>query len=234
MKEYGNISFNEQRKLDYMSDIFYLCCIIISSPWLSHVLHLQRRYVILPKTLAPSRSRSALQRREAKKKEHSGQKEGRSAGDSCQSFRRFSRRILSATPGARIRIRTESQRDRDPADFEYAGALGNAKFCCSGSSHCSVLCNYTMYNPPPLYSFFESVTLPPSSPPPLPPPSPPRTFLFLGDGSCCSTCLSPCRGAKVVLEKPSSGALFLPSHLFLIFVWSLRHNEGTSWLLFDD
>lgn len=64
---------------------------------------------------------------EAKKKEHGGQKEGRSAGDSCQSFRRFSRRILSATPGARIRIRIESQRDRGPADFVYAGALGNGK-----------------------------------------------------------------------------------------------------------
>lgn len=30
--------------------------------------------------------------------------------------------------------------------------------CCSGSSHCSALCNYTVYNPPPLYSFSESVT----------------------------------------------------------------------------
>lgn len=107
---------------------------------------------------------------EATKKEYGGQKEGRSTGDSCQSFRRFSRRTLSATPGARIRIRIESQRDRSPADFEYAGALGNGKFCCSGSSHCSVLCNYTMYNPPPLYSFSESVTLHPS---------PPEHFCFL-------------------------------------------------------
>jgi len=64
---------------------------------------------------------------EAKKKERGEQKEGRSAGDSCQSFRRFSRRILSVTPGARIRIRTESQRDRGTADFVYAGALGNGK-----------------------------------------------------------------------------------------------------------
>lgn len=76
--------------------------------------------------LTPSRDLHCKEE-EAKKKERGGQKEGRSAGDSCQSFRRFSRRILSATPGARIRIRTESQRDRGPADFVYAGALGNGK-----------------------------------------------------------------------------------------------------------
>jgi len=36
--------------------------------------------------------------------------------------------------------------------------------CCSGSSHCSALCNYIVYNPPPLYSFSESVTSLPSPP----------------------------------------------------------------------
>lgn len=36
--------------------------------------------------------------------------------------------------------------------------------CCSGSSHCSALCNYTAYSPPPLYSFSESVTVLPSLP----------------------------------------------------------------------
>lgn len=36
--------------------------------------------------------------------------------------------------------------------------------CCSGSSHCSALCNYTVYSPPPLYSFSESVTPLPSLP----------------------------------------------------------------------
>lgn len=84
---------------------------------------------ILQKTLAhPSPSNEICIAKETRRrKNRDGQKEGRSAGDSCQSFRRFSRRILSATPGARIRIRTESQRDRGPADFEYAGALGNGK-----------------------------------------------------------------------------------------------------------
>lgn len=31
--------------------------------------------------------------------------------------------------------------------------------CCSGSSHCSALCNYTVYSPPPLYSFSERALL---------------------------------------------------------------------------
>lgn len=82
------------------------------------------------KILMYSPNRDLHCKREAKKKEYGEQKEGRSAGDSCQSFRRFSRRILSATPGARIRIRIESQWDRGPADFAYAaGAFGNGEFC---------------------------------------------------------------------------------------------------------
>jgi len=155
---------------------------------------------------------------EAKKKEHGGQKEGRSAGDSCQSFRRFSRRILSATPRARIRIRTESQRDRTPADFEYASALGNAKFCCSGSSHCSVLCNYTTYNPPPLCSFFQSALLFFLHPP----------YSFVGDGSCCPMCLSPCRGRRLRSRSRFRVSL-LPSLFDLCLVSSMTFLLASRW-----
>lgn len=74
-----------------------------------------------------ARERSAMQRRGRGRKNSGGQKEGRSAGDSCQSFRRFSRRILSAAPGARIRIRSRVAVRAEGPDgfFGYADALGN-------------------------------------------------------------------------------------------------------------
>lgn len=96
---------------------------------------------------------------EARKKECGRQKEGRSAGD---SFRRFSRRILSATPGARIRIRTGVA--AGSVDFEYAGALGNGKFAAVGLATAlpSVIIPCTTHRR--LYSFSESVTPLPSFP----------------------------------------------------------------------
>lgn len=70
--------------------------------------------------------------------------------------------------------------------------------CCSGSSHCSALCNYSRVQPTAALLFlrerYSSSFVP-------------RTFLFLGDTSCCSTCVSLAvvlPGAKVALEQPSS------------------------------
>lgn len=89
----------------------------------------------------------------ADKKRTADRVEGRSIGDSCRFFRRFSRRLLSATPGARIRIRTKSQQDRVPPISSMLAPWATIS-CCSGSSHCSALCNYTVYSRALPCSFF--------------------------------------------------------------------------------
>lgn len=156
------------------------------------VFHLQRRYFMLQKSSCLPHLHC---KGEAKKKECGRQKEGRSAGD---SFRRFSRRILSATPGARIRIRTGVV--AGSADFEYAGALGNGKFAAVGLATAlpSVIIPCTTHRR--LYSFSESVTLLSLRSPYI---SVPRRC-----SSCCfKPCVSPAvvpPGAKVALEQPSS------------------------------
>ena len=89
----------------------------------------------------------------ADKKKTADREEGRNIADSCQSFCCFSRRILSVTPGARIRIRTKSQQDRVPPISSMLMPWATIS-CCSGSSHCSALCNYTVHNRTLSCSFF--------------------------------------------------------------------------------
>lgn len=160
-------------------------------------------YLSLTKTLLYATKDSCLPhlhcKGEAKKKECGRQKEGRSAGD---SFRRFSRRILSATPGARIRIRSGVA--AGSVDFEHAGALGNGKFVLRvglATALPSVIIPCTTHRR--LYSFSKSVTPLPSFPV--------RFCSSTMFPLVVSTCVSPAvvpPGAKVALQQSSSSTSF--------------------------
>lgn len=107
-------------------------------------------------------------------------------------------------PGHEYELGPESQRDRGPVDFEYAGALGNGKFAAVGLATAlpSVIIPCTTHRR--LYSFSESALL-------LSLRSPYISVFHDDVPLVVSTCVSPTvvlPGAKVALEQPSSSTSF--------------------------
>lgn len=125
-------------------------------------------------------------------------------------------------PGHEYELGPESQRDRGPVDFEYAGALGNGKFAAVGLATAlpSVIIPCTTHRR--LYSFSESALL-------LSLRSPYISVFHDDVPLVVSTCVSPAvvlPGAKVALEQPSSSTSF---------TISLESSTcRSSYLLFND
>lgn len=91
-------------------------------------------------------------------------------------------------PGHEYELGPESQRDRSISSMLAPWAT--VSLCCSGSSHCSTLCNYTVYNPPPALLFLRERYSSPFVP---------CTFLFLDDVSSC------CFNVRLAGRGPAGG-----------------------------
>jgi len=127
------------------------------------VFHLRRRYVILQKTLAYPIQICIAKEKKQRRKNAANRKKG------------VVREIL-ASPSAVFRgvsylLHPGHEYELGPSRSGIGARPISCMLvpwatvsCCSGSSHCSALCNYTVYSPPPLYSFSESLTSFPSLP----------------------------------------------------------------------
>lgn len=174
--------------------------LIIQDVHLLHDYFFSLSHLSLTKTLLyPTKDSCAPHRdlhckEDARKKERDGQKEGRSAGDSLPVLPPFFEAVSYLLhPGHEYEL-GPSRSGIGTRPISSMLAPWATVSCCSGSSHCSALCNYTVYNPPPLYSFFESVT---------PLPSPPVCSVSRRCLLLCSMCVSSAvvpPGAKVALD----------------------------------